>query len=158
MLSKNNEGINIELFNSGASRHMTGYCHRLHNYTKIETQPIMAADKHTFDAIGKGNMYIDVPNGDGASKVLIHNVLYSPSMGVTLISIGKITDSKSSVLFHGDSCRIYNNSHVLLGQVPKQNRLYQTFLLHSEFAAQVVEVLSIDELHRQLGHVGASGA
>ena len=154
MLSKKNEGIDIELFDSGASRHMSGYRHRLLNYTKIETQPITAADKRTFDAIGKGDMYIDVPNGDGTSKVLIRDVLYSPSMGVTLISIGKITDSKSSVLFHGDSCRIYNNSRVLLGQIPKQNGLYRMFTPRSEFAAKVVELLSIDELHRRLGHVG----
>jgi len=114
---------------------MTGYQHCLHNYTKIETQPIMATDKHTFDVIRKGDMYIDVSNGDGTSKVLICNILYSPSMGVTLISISKIKDSKLIVLFHGNSCHIDNNLCVLLGQVQKQNRLYQTFSPHSESAA-----------------------
>ena len=99
-------------------------------------------------------MYINVLNGDGISKVLICNVLYSPSMGVTLILISRITDSKSSVLFHSDLCCIYNNLHMLLGQVPKQNGLYWTFPPYSEFAAWAVEMLTIDELHRQLGYEG----
>ena len=47
--------INIELFDSGASRHMSGYRHRFINFVEIEPKPITAADKHTFNATGKGD-------------------------------------------------------------------------------------------------------
>jgi hypothetical protein len=109
MLSKDGLGsdlIDIELFDSGASRHMSGHRHRFINFTEIEARPITAADKRSFDAIGKGDMYIDVPKGDGSSQILLRDVLYAPKMGVTLVSIGKITDAGSSVLFHGNVCRI----------------------------------------------------
>jgi hypothetical protein len=59
--------IDIELFDSGASRHMSGHQRRFINFTKIEAQPITAADKRSFDAIGKGDMYIDVPKGNGTA-------------------------------------------------------------------------------------------
>ena len=38
-------------------------------------------------------MYIDVPNGSETSRIVLRDVLYSPNMGVTLVSIGKITDA-----------------------------------------------------------------
>ena len=82
-------------------------------------------------------------------------------MGVTLISIGKITDSGCSVLFHGDICHIFDSSHGLLAEIPKGNGLYRTYTPHSEsaaYAAKVSEVLTIDELHRRLGHVGHDAA
>ena len=107
MLSQDGLGsklIDIELFDSGASRHMSGHRRRFVNFIEIEARPITAADKRSFDAIGKGDMYIDVPKGNGTSRILLRDVLYTPKMGVTLISIGKITDSGSSVLFHGNTC------------------------------------------------------
>jgi len=55
----------------------------------LKQGPITAADKRSFDAIGKGDMYIDVPKGNGTSRILLRDVLYAPKMGVTLISIRK---------------------------------------------------------------------
>ena len=116
--------IDIELYDSGASRHITGYRHRLSKFVEIEAKPITAADKRTFNATGRGNMYVDVPNGKGTSKVLLRDVLYSPSMNITLVSIGGITSSGSSVLFHGNVCRIFDQSKTLIAEIPKQNGLY----------------------------------
>jgi hypothetical protein len=70
MLSQDGLGsklIDIELFDSGASRHMSGHRHSFINFTEIEARPITAADKRSFDAIGKGDMYINAPKGDGTS-------------------------------------------------------------------------------------------
>jgi hypothetical protein len=164
MLTRNGLGsdlIDTELFDSGASRHMTGRRNRLINFTDIEAKPITAADKRTFNAIGKGDMYIDIPNGSETFQVLLCDVLYSPNMGVTLVSIGKITDTGSTVLFHGNTCRIFDSSRTLLAEIPKQNGLYRTFTPHSEtgsLAGRVAEVLTINELHRRLGHVGHDAA
>ncbi|KAI0707872.1 hypothetical protein C8Q76DRAFT_628275, partial [Earliella scabrosa] len=52
------------LFDSGATRHMSPYRHRFINYTAIPVKSIHAADQHIFKAVGKGDMYIDLPNGD----------------------------------------------------------------------------------------------
>ena len=121
----------------------------------------MAADKRTFNVIGKGDMYIDMPNGSETSRILLHDVLYSPNMGVTLVSIGKITNAGCTALFHGSSCQIFDSSRTLLAEIPKQYGLYWTFTSHLEtggLAEWVAEVLTIDELHRTLGHVGHEAA
>lgn len=44
--------------------HVTsGYRDRFVNFQMIPLKPITAADKHSFNAIGKGDMYINVLNG-----------------------------------------------------------------------------------------------
>jgi len=77
------------------------------------------------------------------------------NMGVTLVSVGQITSAGSSILFHGDTCRIYNPSKTLLAQIPKRGGLYHNYTpqpKQANYAEKVKELLTIDELHRQLGH------
>jgi hypothetical protein len=35
-------------------------------------------------------MHIELPNGKSMSRILLKDVLYAPTMGVTLVSISKI--------------------------------------------------------------------
>ena len=81
----------VDLYDSGTSRHMSGFFHRFINYSKVEPIPIITADKRTFQAIGKGDMYVYLPNGDKPnSRILLKDVLYAPRMGTTLVSISRI--------------------------------------------------------------------
>lgn len=99
----------VDLYDSGASQHMSGLRHKFIDLTEIKPIPITAADKRTFQAIAKGKLLIHIPNGDkGTSKVHLLDALYSPSMGVTLVSISKIAKAGSTVVFQGCYCRIYN--------------------------------------------------
>ncbi|KAG2108670.1 uncharacterized protein F5147DRAFT_561916, partial [Suillus discolor] len=50
------------LFDSGASQHMSLYCDLLQDFVNIVPKPITTTDKHTFQAIGKGNIMILLPN------------------------------------------------------------------------------------------------
>ncbi|EIW56712.1 uncharacterized protein TRAVEDRAFT_103859, partial [Trametes versicolor FP-101664 SS1] len=50
------------LFDSGATRHMSPHRHRFVSYEPIPPKPIQAADKHVFKAVGKGDMYVTLPN------------------------------------------------------------------------------------------------
>ncbi|RDB21868.1 Retrovirus-related Pol polyprotein from transposon TNT 1-94 [Hypsizygus marmoreus] len=150
--------IDVELYDSGASRHMSGYRHRFINYETIPPKPITAADKRTFDAIGKGDMWIEVPNGEGPpSRVLLEDVLYAPTMGVMLVSISRIAIAGSAAMFHGHGCHVYNKNKKKIGVVPLKNGLYRVFTPRRETAASATEKppvkMSIDELHRRLGHV-----
>ena len=111
-----NQLINIDLYDSGASRHMSGHCHHFTNFIKIEPRPITTADKRAFDAVGKGDMLINLPNGNATSTILLKNVLYAPSMGVTLVSISQIATAGSTVVFSSDSCRLFNTSQKLVGK------------------------------------------
>jgi len=164
MLSKDgigNQLLDVDLYDSGASRHMSGHHHRFTNFIEIEPKPITAANKRAFHAIRKGDMLIDIPNGDTTSNILLKDVLYAPSMGVTLVSISCIAAAGSTVIFSGDNCRIFNNSKSLLGKIEMSQGLYRVYSAHEEpagYARRVKELLTIDELHRRLGHVAHKAA
>src|SRR6267154_2494325 len=85
----------VELYNSGASQHMSPYHDHFINFKPISPHPIQAADKHTFKAIGKGGLPIKLPNGKTKTHILLTNVLYAPSMGATLVSISKLTHTQA---------------------------------------------------------------
>ena len=111
--------IDMDLFDSGASRHMSGHRHRFATFAKIKPKPITAADARVFYATGKGDLCLEVPNGGSMSKFLLKEVLFAPSMGVTLVSISKVTDAGLSVLFHGEICRIFDSSKVIRAEITK---------------------------------------
>ncbi|KAI0341107.1 hypothetical protein BDW22DRAFT_1295679, partial [Trametopsis cervina] len=50
------------IYDSGATRHMSPYRHRFINFEIIPPRSIAAADNGTFQAIGKGDMHITLPN------------------------------------------------------------------------------------------------
>ena len=50
------EGIQTELYDSGTSHHMSPYHDHFEDYIPITPKLITAADKHYFQAVGKGNL------------------------------------------------------------------------------------------------------
>ena len=100
--------IEIKLFDSGASRHMSPYQDKFINYFPIQKQVLTATDGGTFDAVGKGDMHVVLPNGKSTTKILLKDVLYTPKMGLTLISIGKIDIASFVLLFHKSLLRIFS--------------------------------------------------
>ena len=148
----------VDLYDSGATRHMSGFRHRFFNFTEIHPIPITAADKRTFQAIGKGDMHVYVPssNSESTSRILLKDVLYAPTMGVTLVSISRIAGTGSTVVFSGSLCRIYNKNRALVGEIKVKGGLYRVFTPNSGVGAysfSTRQALSINELHRRLGHV-----
>src|SRR6202522_3225275 len=147
----------IDLYDSGASRHMSGFRHRFINFVKITPKPITAADKRSFSAVGKGDILVYLPNRKGkTSRVLLKDVLYAPAMGVTLVSISCIALAGSTVLFNSNTCRIYDKGRDVIGIIQLKNGLYRVFStrpLEGEYAGKARVEVSIDEFHRRLGHV-----
>lgn len=115
-----------ELYDSGASRHMTPFRHRLINFTPITSRPITAADKRVFHATGKGDMRIEVPNGNTTTTILLKDVLYAPDMGITIVSISRIASAGYAALFRANFCRIFDSKQRRIGHVPvTSNGLYR---------------------------------
>ncbi|KAF9229013.1 hypothetical protein BS17DRAFT_636129, partial [Gyrodon lividus] len=50
------------LYDSGATHHMSSYKDQFVNFRPIVPKPITAVDKHTFEAIRKGDMLVYLPN------------------------------------------------------------------------------------------------
>ena len=105
------------LFDSGASRHMSSYHNHFTNFKSIVLKAITAADKHTFEAIGKGDLTILIPNGSSTTHILFRDVLYAPKMGITLVSIGKLNVAGYTALFHDKQCQVFNARKKKLGEV-----------------------------------------
>jgi hypothetical protein len=135
---------------------MSGFFHRIFNYVETKPVPIITADKRPFHAIGKGDMYVYLPNRDKSnSRILLKDVLYAPDMGITLVSISRIAGTGATVVFTGNVCRIYSKDREVIGEIKVKGGLYRVFMSGTKvgaFAADVKEML-INELHRRLGHV-----
>src|SRR5271168_1838648 len=77
-------------------------------------------------------------------------------MGVTLVSISRIAAAGSTVVFAGDACRIYDKDRKIVGRIKVKGGLYRVYAtcpIEGEYAGKTKEVLTINELHRRLGHV-----
>src|SRR5882762_7911695 len=115
----------IELYDSGASRHMSPYRRNFINFIKIKGRTITAADGQEFMATGLGDMHVELPNGKSMSQILLKDVLYAPNMGATLISISKIAGAGFKTVFHGDLLKIFGPKDRMLGCINVRNGLYR---------------------------------
>ena len=161
-LANTGSTFETELYDSGASRHMSPYKHKFINFIPIQRKVLTAADGGHFEAIGKGDMHISMPNGKSTTRILLKDVLYAPKMGVTLVSIGKIDAAGYAALFHKSQLRIFSSmkERKLLVQIEIGNGLYR--VKHEkdvELAAAVIpEVVTIEKLHSMMGHIAPEAA
>jgi len=85
----NSTAVRIELFDSGATRHISPYRDDFTTYSLL-TPPLLlnTANQQRFQAIGTGLLTIKVPNGSGENDLTLHNTLHAPSVAYTLVSLG----------------------------------------------------------------------
>jgi len=55
--------------------------------------------RNIFEAIGKGDMFVQVPNGNKSKKIYVKDVLYTPNLSVTLLSVTHITQAGYTLHF-----------------------------------------------------------
>ena len=147
-------GNDLDLYDSGASKRMSSRLQEFITYTPIKPKPIRAADKRTFDAVGKGDLRIEVPNGERSSSIVLKNVLHCPSVGPTLVSISKIAAAGATVVFQGTTCRIFNSKNENIGEIGVQGGLYKVMHNQDEHAGAAGEItISLDDMHRRMGHI-----
>ena len=73
-------------------------------------------------------MVIDLPNGVDVSQLRLTEVLYSPEVGYTLISVGRLDDCGFEVKFGDGKCTITSPDGEKVGEIPKENGLYKNSL------------------------------
>src|SRR5271168_88594 len=161
-LANTGSAFETELYDSGAWCHMSPYKHKFINFIPIQRKVLTAADGGHFEAIGKGDMHITMPNGKSTTRILLKDVLYAPNMGVTLVSIGKIDSAGYAALFHKNQLRIFSSmkGRKMLAQIQMMNGLYQVEHRKDEdiVAAVDSERVTIDRLHRLMGHIAPEAA
>ena len=100
---KKNPSERIEIYDSGATCHMSPYINAFSDFEFISPKPISSADNQTFDAIGKGNLQIKIPNGENITMVTLRDALYAPTMAFTLISLSRADKAGySTVIENGE--------------------------------------------------------
>ena len=121
-----NPSERIEVYDSGASCHMSPYIEAFTEFTSIEPKPISAADSRTFKAIGKGSIQIQIPNGDGSTSVTLRDVLYAPTIGFTLISLSRADKAGYSTLIRDGDLHLLDrkNDSNVIGRIPARNGLW----------------------------------
>jgi transposase InsO family protein len=151
------QGARVELYDTGATRHISPFRSDFKTYSPL-TPPILfnTANKQRFQAIGSGSMAIQVPNGGIENEVLLRGVLYAPSVAYTLVSLGTLDAEGYNMLVGGGNLEISDPYGQRVGRIERNARgLYR--VTHEE-EANAVELLSVMELHRRMGHIAPSTA
>jgi Pol polyprotein len=149
----------IDLYDSGSTCHISPFWHHFTSFHSIPSHPISTANQGIFYAIEKGDLRINIPNGDKSVPIILKDVFYSPQINLTIISIGHIIKAKKSVLFEDNFCFIMEKEEKgckVIGKIPESvNKLYKVKHSHSSAtsATTVQERVSILMLHKQLRHI-----
>ena len=150
-----NQNRIIELYDSGTTHHLSPYRDRFATFRVIPPKGFDAANQQSFSATGVGDLLVEVPNGMETSTIRLTEVLYSPEVGYTLVSIGRIDDTGCMTTFSSGVCTISSPSGKVLGQIPKTSRgLYKVeHNVNTGGAYAAAKRLTTLELHRCMGHI-----
>jgi gag-polypeptide of LTR copia-type/Zinc knuckle len=153
-----------ELFNSGSTEHLSPYCDQFTTYRETPPKSFTTANKQNFQAVGAGDMVIEVPAGLDVSKMTLNEVLYSPEIGYTLISVGRLDDAGFTTTFGQGECEVRDSNGDLVGTIPKSVKgLYRVVHesvdpSYADSANAATAHLSLMEFHRCMGHISPAVA
>ena len=148
----------IKLYDSGASRHISSYKTDFIAYALL-SPPVQlnTANQQCFQAIGLGSLPIHMPNGDAYSKLVLHNVPHALSVAYTLVSLSALDAEGYCMSIADGYLEILDPDGQRLRQVMRTPcKLYHVNYVSESVNA--VEVLTLIELHRHLGHIATSSA
>ena len=139
---------------------MSPYWHLFKNYVTIQPKSITTANKWYIQATGKGDLHIQLPNGNSTTSILLKDIIYCPDMGLTLITISKITTAGYPVIFCGLTCKIFDQRKKAIGEIKQKNGLY--WVDHDdqgqEMARAAQELLNAKQLHQYMGPISLDAA
>ncbi len=164
LAAKKREGVEVQLYDSGASTHMSPFRERFVTYHRIPVRPIVAANNKVFHAVGMGDFQIQMPNGATSTSALLRDTLHAPEMGVTVVSVCRMVKAGCSVHFGQGSCTIKMGPNGrVIGNIPASaNGLFKVERSLSppepvdiERSLSPPEPVDILTLHRRLAHIPA---
>ena len=149
----NNDVPQAKIYDSGCSKHLTPYWDALENFVDITPRSLCAANKQSINAVGVGEMNIDVPNGTDVSQLRLTKVLYLPEVGYTLVSIGRLDEKGFTVTFSDGKCTICGPDGSHVGDILKTKGLYRIAYNQPEKDNSAEEELTLDQFHWWMGHI-----
>ncbi|CAA7259930.1 unnamed protein product [Cyclocybe aegerita] len=143
----------VEIYDSGSTRHISPYREDFVNLTEIPPQTLRAANKNNFSATGVGELIIDVPSGVNMKQLHLTEVLYSPEVGYTLVSIGRLDEKGFSTTFAHGKCVIRGPKGEEVGEVAKNAKGLYRVEHDDDTVNSVIETITLDQFHRHMGHI-----
>ncbi|GBE78838.1 hypothetical protein SCP_0200350 [Sparassis crispa] len=144
-------GHRVDIFDTGASRHMTSHLDRLSNFRTTVPHRIRAANSEIFHSHGVGDLLMHLPAINGGRHIRLKGVLHAPAMHATLISLGLLDEARFAWLGHEGTLTISNRENDVIASIPREDNLYRIFYDSTSLASAVE--LSLFEIHKWLGHV-----
>jgi hypothetical protein len=143
----------VELYDSGTTHHISPYCNDFVTYRMLDPPLFLnTANGQQFPAVGTGSMVVSMPNGGGQSELTLDNVLHAPSVGYTLVSLGALDGLGYRITIGSGHLDISSHARERLACIAQTTHgLYR--VLHAREASYAVEVVSVMELHRHMGHI-----
>ena len=148
----------IELYDSGATRHISPFRDNFTSYRVLDPPLFLkAANGQQFPAVGMGNMVVSMPNGSKHSELTLRDVLHAPSVGYTLVSLGALDGLGFHITISGGHLKICSPAGECLAHIAWTAwGLYR--VTHEGEGGYAVEVVSVMELHRRMGHIAPTTA
>ena len=148
-----------ELYDSGTTRHISPYRNMFNNFVNIAPKSLNAANKQRFAAVGQGDLVIEVPNGIDVSKLQLTKVLFSPEVGYTLVSIGKLDKQGYKFLFGDGKMTMHDRDGETIGEVLKTEKgVYKVIHDGDDGSYAATEPITLMEFHRRMGHISPAVA
>jgi len=95
-----------DLYDSGASKAHFPIQRAIPNVPEDLSYPIKVASNHTLNAIGSVPIYINIPNGDKNTKLLLTDVLHVPGIRMTVVSMSCMLAAGYESHFQDEHCII----------------------------------------------------
>jgi len=146
------------IFDSGASDHISSNREAFTNFKSIPLHPISIADNRILRAVGKGDITISIPNGKLSTQIILRNVLYSPDIAFTLISLSKADKGGYSTLIKNGKMELLDRkTDQTIGQVSQINGIWR-FDQADEAGNQstALVAMTLHDLHRSMAHVSSA--
>jgi hypothetical protein len=152
------DGTRVELYNSGATRHISPYKADFTSYAPLSPPVFLnTANQQRFPAVGRGTLVVRVPNEGTESELTLHGALHASAVSYTLVSIAALDQEGYHAHIGAGHFVLVSPQGVRIGRIPRtQGRLYK--VVHKPDSANVIEPVSIMEMHRRMGHIAVSSA
>lgn len=144
------------LADSGATSHMCRVKQWFSKYTPYP-KPVKCkvGDGNKVDVLGEGEIAFSTKVDGRATKAILRNVLYIPTLTTNLVSVGALADAGTTTIFDNGKCFLKNNNHVIAEGTRLRDKLYTLNLevkQPSHKALYTKEARTMTEWHQTLGH------
>jgi hypothetical protein len=102
------------------------YYEQFVNFQECLRQIISTANKQEIEVTRMGDLMIEAPRPRGVSKVRLTNILYTPLIGYTLISLSQVDHTGySTIIMEGILNLVDHQDNSIIGEISQENGIWQ---------------------------------